>query len=102
MGPRTHSARMSSSSQSRMGLLGLGGMFYALPPVAAVMLRETLAGRPEAVIECISAEFDVGAEQVRADLDTFLADLQRKRLIQRRPGTERQLGSRAWWARRAS
>jgi hypothetical protein len=64
-------------------LLDLGGSFYAVSEVGAVLLREVLEEGTTAAEARVSEQFGVSLEQVRTDLADFLIDLERKRLIRR-------------------
>src|SRR5262249_28331083 len=81
-------------------LLDLGGKFYAVPAVGALMLRETLErGVPAAVAE-VSEQFGASPAEVQAGLEAFLADLERKGLVRRGPSPRRAGGPRAPWPSR--
>lgn len=71
-------------------LLDLDGYFHAVSATGAEMLRETLQRDSEAAARQVAAEYDVDEHQVRADLDAFLSDLERRQLVRRsrrRPGS---------------
>jgi len=70
-------------------LLDLGGTFYALPAVGAMMLRETLSRGAASAVSRVSDQYGVGAGQVEEDLEAFLNDLQKKGLICRGQSTRR-------------
>src|SRR5262249_2156762 len=58
--------------------------FYAVSPVGAAMLRETLESGPVVAVRNIAAAYGVEAEQVQADLGDLLRDLEQKGVIRRR------------------
>lgn len=62
-------------------LLDLGGNFYALTASAARMLDEVLKEGGESSPQKLAEEFGVDAGQIRADMDSFLAGLQRQGLL---------------------
>ncbi|WP_165234922.1 lasso peptide biosynthesis B2 protein [Aquisphaera insulae] len=62
-------------------LIDLGGRFYSLSATAAEMLTGTLDGGPGEVAERIARRHEVDVRLVRADLDEFLGELRRARLI---------------------
>jgi hypothetical protein len=64
-------------------LLNMAGRFYALPAVGAAMLRDTLQWGASAAAQRTAAEYGVEVRRVQADLDAFLHDLEKQRLIAR-------------------
>jgi hypothetical protein len=64
-------------------LLDLAGDCFALPPVGARMLRDTLERGTGAAVADVAAEFGVELAQVQRDFDHFLNGLQRRRLLRR-------------------
>src|SRR5215467_9761909 len=64
-------------------LLDLGGNFYALSPMGAQMLYETLQKGTAAAAIRIATEYHAEISFVQSDLHAFLRDLEKKRLISR-------------------
>jgi hypothetical protein len=64
-------------------LLDLGDRFYALSAVATRMLCAILDTDPEIAAEQLAQEYDMPLERIRTDLTSFIANLERKRLIRR-------------------
>jgi hypothetical protein len=64
-------------------LLDLNEWFYAISEAGAILLRETLERGPSEAAATVSRKYNVSVEQVRADLDDLLQDLERKQLIER-------------------
>lgn len=62
-------------------LLDLGGNFYAISPMGARMLSETLKVGTRTAAERIATEYPTERSCVRRDLHAFLHDLEKKRLI---------------------
>jgi hypothetical protein len=62
-------------------LLDLGGRCFAFSAVGTVMLQQTLQSGPAAAVRAITGRYGVAEQQARADLDVFLKDLQRRRLL---------------------
>jgi hypothetical protein len=70
-------------------LLDFDGYFHAISATGAKMLQETLERGSEAAARRIAEQYDVDAHQIRADLDAFLADLERRQLVCRFRGRQR-------------
>jgi hypothetical protein len=62
-------------------LLDMAGRFYAMPTVGARMLKETLANGADAATMQVSKDYGAPLQQVRADLDVFLSELQKQGLL---------------------
>jgi hypothetical protein len=77
-------------------ILNMRDRFYAVPPVAALMLRETLENGTDAAVQRIAADYGVEQDLVEADLKTFLATLEKRGIIRRKAdnGRSRFLGAR--------
>jgi hypothetical protein len=71
-------------------LLDLGGNFYAISAMGALMLHETLRWGAATAVHRIVVEYNVAVQQVQHDLRVFLDDLQQKRLISRLERSPRQ------------
>jgi hypothetical protein len=65
------------------------GRFYALDELGTRLLALTLEAGPEEAARRVAEDYDVPAEQVRADLDALLGKLQRRRLLGRRAARRR-------------
>jgi hypothetical protein len=73
------------TSSGQAFIFDMTDRFYAVPPVAAAMLRQTLQrGEADAIADTV-ARYDVERDVARADLRRLLDDL-RARGIVRRPG----------------
>jgi hypothetical protein len=59
----------------------LDGSFYAVSPVAAAMLRDTIDQGRDAAIARSAARYGVDATRIAADLDALLADMTRRALL---------------------
>jgi hypothetical protein len=62
-------------------LLDMDGQFFALSESAARMLRDALELGPDEAADNVARQYGADREQVRQDLETFLADLTRQGLI---------------------
>src|SRR5688500_13541787 len=65
-------------------LLDMDGCFYALSAIGATMLQETLQHDTTTAAQRIATHYGVQAQRVQGDIETFLAELERRRLIHRR------------------
>jgi hypothetical protein len=65
-------------------LLDLQGSFYSLSATAGTMLAATLQADTTSAAERLAARYGADPVQVRADLNSFLTDLEKERLIQHR------------------
>jgi hypothetical protein len=62
-------------------LFDLDGQFFAISATGAELLAETLGHGPAAAAEIVACRYGVDTEAVRADLETFLAELRRQKLL---------------------
>lgn len=62
-------------------LLDMSGRFYAVSALGARMLQDTLAQGTAAAVRSIAAQYRVDTTQVQRDVDTFLHELAKARLI---------------------
>src|SRR5436189_4669637 len=53
-------------------LLDLGGSFYALSPIAAVMVLDLLQSDTRSTVDRLCSRFDVGRLQVESDLSALI------------------------------
>ncbi len=67
-------------------ILDMADRFYAVPPAAILMLRQTLQHGPAAAVQRVAAEYDVACSQVEADLRHFLATLEKRGILWRNRG----------------
>ena len=71
-------------------LIDLGGESFGLPAVSTTLLEITLREGPEGAARAVARRSLVPVERVRADLEPFLADLDRRGLLARRQRVDRQ------------
>lgn len=64
-------------------LLDLGGEFFSVSEVGAIMLDVTLKRGTEAAVREVARQFAADPSQVRGDLVALLADFEKKRLIRK-------------------
>jgi hypothetical protein len=65
-------------------LLDMDGCFYALSAMGATMLQETLQHDTLTAAQRIATHYGVQTQQVQEDIEPFLSELERRRLIHRR------------------
>lgn len=65
-------------------IFDLSGHFFAVPAVGAQMLRTVLEKGVVAAVHQIATQYRVNPHQVRTDVETFMQDLQKQRLVYHR------------------
>ncbi|MGE0423676.1 MAG: lasso peptide biosynthesis B2 protein [Reyranellaceae bacterium] len=73
-------------------IVDLDGSFYAVSPVAAAMLRDTLDGGRDAAVARSAARYGVDEARIADDLDALLKDLTARGLLLRRRDGRRASG----------
>jgi hypothetical protein len=67
-------------------ILDMADRFYAVPPVATLMLQQTLQHGLASAVQRVAAEYDVARSQAEDDLRRFLATLEKRGILRRNRG----------------
>ncbi len=78
-----------SADDGSARLLDLGGQFFSVSEVGAIMLQIVLKRGVEAAVQEVSTRFAANSAQVRRDLIAMLADFEQKGLIRPADSTNR-------------